>query len=79
MKKIRYMTLIFIVLAIILILPNISQATEITVTRNVYSNNCSMKFEFKGLTLDKTHEYEFGLTKTQATDVETWHLITEYT
>ncbi len=79
MKKIRYMTLIFIVLAIILILPNISQATEITVTRNIYSNNCSMKFEFKGLTLDKTHEYEFGLTKTQATEVGTWHLITEYT
>lgn len=79
MKKIKYMTLLFIVFAIILILPNISQATEITVTRNVYSNNCSMKFEFKGLTLDKTHEYEFGLTKTQATEVGTWHLITEYT
>ena len=38
-----------------------------------------MKFEFKGLTLDKTHEYEFGLTPTAATNVETWHLIAEYT
>ena len=38
-----------------------------------------MKFNFTGLTLDTSHEYEFGLTKTTAATIETWHLITEYT
>ena len=80
MKRIKSITLILIILALMLIVPNISNATEsVSVTRNIYSNNGSMKFEFKGLTLDKTHEYEFGLTKTAASDVEKWYLITEYT
>lgn len=79
MKKIKCISLLFIVLVIMLIIPNISHATEISVTRNIYSNNGSMKFDFKGLTLDTTHEYEYGLTKTAAAEVGTWHLITEYT
>ncbi len=48
-------------------------------TRNVYSNDGSMKFEFKGLTLDTTKEYEFALTNTTAETPEKWFDITEYT
>ena len=80
MKRIKCITLILMILALVLIIPNISSAAEgVSVTREVYSNNGSMKFNFKGLTLDMTHEYEFGLTKTAATEVEKWYLITEYT
>ena len=80
MKRIKCITLILMILALVLIMPNISSAAEgVSVTREVYSNNGSMKFNFKGLTLDMTHEYEFGLTKTAATEVGKWHLITEYT
>lgn len=77
MTKAKY--LIIAIFAILLLIPNVVNAADVSVTRNIYSNNGSMKFEFKGLTLDKTHEYEFGLTKTVAAEVVTWHLITEYT
>lgn len=80
MKKVKCITLLFIVLALMLIIPNVSNATEgITVTRNLYSMDGSMKFTFTGLTIDITHEYEYGLTKTSATAVEDWYLITEST
>lgn len=74
-KKILLTILLFLLL---IFLPSMVKAT-VEVTRNVYSNTGSMKFDFSGLNLDKTHEYEFGLTKTAAAEVETWHLITEYT
>lgn len=77
MTKAKY--LIIAIFAILLLIPNVVNATDVSVTRNIYSNNGSMKFEFKGLTLDTTHEYEFGLTKTAAAEVGKWHLITEYT
>ena len=38
-----------------------------------------MKFTFSGLTLDTTHQYEFGLAKTSATSIEKWFEITVYT
>ena len=71
---------IFILLGVtlLLLIPNISNAA-VDVSRNIYANNGSAKYEFTGLTLDKSHEYEFGLTKTSAAEVEKWHLITEYT
>ena len=77
-KKINYLFFGFLVCLALCIIPNISKAA-VDITRNIYSNNGSMKFQFSGLSLDKTHEYEFGLTKTTAQAVETWHLITEYT
>lgn len=80
MTKSKFLILIFMVLAVMIIIPNISNAAEeITITRNIYSNNGSMKFTFTGLELDTTHEYEFGITKTAATTVLNWYSITEYT
>jgi len=78
MKEVKYIGIILFIILAIFLIPNISNATT-TVTRNVYSNNGSMKFSFSGLNLDTTHEYEFGLTKTKAEKIENWHLITEYT
>lgn len=77
MTKVKYLIMIILISAILFVIPNISNAAEVKVTRNVYSNNGSMKFEFTGLTLDKTHNYEFGLTKAKTDQVGTWHLITE--
>ena len=74
----RNIILSIFLLVIILVIPNISHANEVTVTRNIYSNNGSVKFEFKGLTLDTTHEYEYGLTKTSGEEVKTWYTIIEY-
>ena len=75
MKKKILIILLIILTA--LCIPMITKAADIT--RNIYSNNGSMKFSFTGLELNKEHEYEFGLTKTAATQVEQWHDITEYT
>ena len=79
MKKTKSLIIILLLSIALLVIPNICKATGVTVTRNVYSNNGSMKFTFEGLTLDKTHEYEFGLTATQSAEVETWHLIKDFT
>ena len=80
MKKIKIITLLLTLLVLILVIPNVSNATdEITVSREVYSMDGSMKFTFSGLELDSSHEYEFGITKTSAATVENWYLITELT
>lgn len=78
MSKVKSFIVILFLILLSLLVPTISNAA-VEVTRNIYSNNGSMKFEFTGLTLDTTHEYEYGLTQTTATTVGTWHLITEYT
>ncbi len=77
MRKIRYLIMLFFISLMVFCMPNISNA-EVEVTRNIYANNGSAKYEFTGLTLDTSHEYEFGLTKTPAEEVKKWHLITEY-
>lgn len=78
MLKTKKIIIALMLLLGVLLIPNMVNAA-VDVTRNVYSNNGSMKFNFTGLTLDKTHEYEYGLTKTAAAEVKTWHLIAEYT
>ena len=79
MHRTKAIAIILIMSMLVLCLANFSNATTVKVSRDVYSNNGSMKFNFTGLSLDMTHEYEFGLTKTVASQVETWNLITEYT
>ena len=80
MTKVKNLITLLFIAILLFILPTASNAnTEVSVTRNIYSNNASMKFNFSGLTLDTTHEYEFGLTRTAAAEVENWYLITEYT
>lgn len=78
MKRIKYFIMILFVGFVLFLLPNISHAA-VDVTKEVYANNGSARFDFTGLTLDKTHEYEFGFTATAATAVKNWHLITVYT
>lgn len=78
MTKVKYLIMILLIGIFLIIIPNISNAA-VEATRNIYSNNGSMNFETTGLTLDTTHEYEFGFTKTAAATVDTWYLITEYT
>lgn len=77
-RKAKYGIMVLLIGILLFLIPNISKAT-VGVTRNIYSNNGSMKFYFTGLTLDTNHEYEYGLTKTKATEVVTWHLVTEWT
>lgn len=80
MTKIKYLLVILFIILLLIVLPNISNAnTDIDVTRNIYSNDGSMKFSFTGLTLDMTHEYQYGITKIAASEVTDWYLVTEYT
>ena len=79
MTKVKYLWILFIMGILLVFMPSQANATEVKVTRNFYANSGSIKFNFTGLTLDTTHEYEYGLTKTEAQEVEKWHLITEYT
>lgn len=76
--KLKGLIMVLFIMILLFIIPNISEGA-VNVTRNIYSNNGSMKFEFTGLTLDKTHLYEFGLTKVEAAGIEKWYDITEYT
>ncbi len=68
MKKIRYYIMILFVMVILLLIPNISKAA-VEVTREVYSNNGSMRFKFTGLNLDIQKEYEFGLSRTSSESI----------
>ena len=77
MKKFKLMIIFFFITILLFFIPNFSNATEVSVSRDIYSNNGSMKFNFTGLVLDKTHEYEFGLTKSENVQVATWHAIPE--
>ena len=78
MTKVKYLIMILLIGIFLIIKPNMSNAA-VEATRNIYSNNGSMNFEITGLTLDTTHEYEFGFSKTAAATVDIWYLITEYT
>lgn len=77
-RKIKYIVGILL-FAIILFVGMNTVNAAVEVARNVYSNDGSMKFDFKGLTLDTTKEYEFALTNTTAETPEKWFDITEYT
>ena len=69
MKKNTKFIVGILIFAIILFIGITTVNAAVEVTRNMYSNNGSMKFEFTGLTLDTTHEYEFGFTKTADTEI----------
>ena len=77
-KEIKFIVGILI-FAIILFVGITTVNAAVEVTRNVYSNNGSMKFNFTGLTLDTTKEYEFALTNTTAETPAKWFEITQYT
>lgn len=78
MRKTKYLLIVLFVAIGLLLIPNSADAATLS-SRDVYANNGSMRFNFADLELDTTHEYEFGFTTTSAAEVETWHLITEYT
>lgn len=78
MKTVKKIGIVLFILCIALMLPKMTNAA-VTVEREMYSNNGSMKYTFTGLELDTTHEYEFGLGRTAAATIEEWHLITDYT
>ncbi len=77
-EKIAVMILFTSLLLILFFIPNVSNAA-VSVSRNVYSNNGSMNFNFTGLNLEAGHEFEFALTKTQEEVAGTWFPITQHT
>lgn len=79
MKKNTKFIIGILIFAIILFIGITTVNAAVEVTRNVYSNDGSMKFEFTGLTLDTTKEYEFALTNTTAETPTKWFDITQYT
>lgn len=77
-KSIKFLIMIAVFMIVLFVgMSAVNAAVE--VTRNVYSNDGSMKFEFKGLELDTTKEYEYALTNTTAETPSKWFTITEYT
>ena len=79
MKKTKYLLLIMLLALVALIfMPNTSNAA-VSAERTVLANDGSMKFKFSGLTLDTTHEYQFGIEKTSIAEVAKWFKITEFT
>ena len=80
MTKVKKILILCTIALAILLIPNIVNAT-VSVKKDSDTSAGTQKFCFSGLTLDKKHEYQFGLTKTVATPIEdkSWYLITEYT
>ena len=80
MTKVKKILILCTIALAILLIPNIVNAT-VSVKKDSDTSAGTQKFYFSGLTLDKKHEYQFGLTKTSATPIEdkSWYLITEYT
>lgn len=80
MTKVKKILILCTIALAILLIPNIVNAT-VSVKKDSDTSAGTQKFYFSGLTLDKKHEYQFGLTKTSATPIEdkNWYLITEYT
>lgn len=78
MLKTKRLIIALMLLLAVLLIPNMVNAA-VDVERNVYSMDGSMKFTFSGLTIDMTHEYEYGITKTSAEQVENWYTVTEST
>lgn len=79
MRNIKKISIIFLMIALIIsLMPIIVNAESVTVTREIVSS-VGMKFTFKGLTLDETKKYEFGLKAKKTADIEEWHKITDYT
>lgn len=79
MKKTKYLLLIMLFALIALVfIPNTSNAA-VSAERTVLANDGSMKFKFSGLTLDTTHEYQFGIENTSIAEVAKWFKITEFT
>lgn len=83
MKKItKILTTILVLCTLILLFGGnkVQAADTVTVTKEVYSNNGSMKFTFAGLELDTdTKTYEFAFTKQKAEEVTKWYDLTEVT
>lgn len=85
MKKTKVIAMIVVLIMLVstilncVLIGSVNADETVKVTRDIYSNNGSMDFLFTGLNLDITHEYEFGLTKTIAQEVEKWFGITVYT
>jgi len=52
---------------------------EVTVERNIYSSNGSMKFIFSGLEINEENSYQFGLVSKKSDEIETWFDINELT
>lgn len=80
MTKVKKILILCTIALAIVLIPNIVNAT-VSVKKDSDTSAGTQKFYFSGLTLDKKHEYQFGLTKTSATPIEdeSWYLITEYT
>ena len=78
MTKAKLFILILFTSILLFVIPNISNAA-VSVTRNIYSDDLSMRFSFTGLTLDTSHEYQYGLTKNSDTEVEEWYLLKNFT
>lgn len=78
MTKAKYLVITLFIGMILFLIPNVSHAA-VDMAKTKYSGDGSMYFNFTGLELDTSHEYEFGFTKTAAEEISKWYSILEYT
>ena len=77
MTKAKYLLMAIILIAMMLLIPNVSNAA-IEYTKVIPGNDGSINLNFTGLQLDLSKQYSFALVTNGATP-ENWHKITEYT
>lgn len=78
-RKILMLGLIVLAILCIPVITRAADNANVQVQKEVKSSGAIIRFTFTGLTLDTNKEYQFGLTKAEATEVKVWHLITSVT
>lgn len=78
MIKKKYLFIIILFFITILVIPNNSSAT-VESTRVFKNVGGDFTLNLSGLTLDTTHEYQYGFTRTTANEVENWIDVVDFT
>ena len=78
MQKLKKLLMLMFLVSFLLIIPNISNAADVTIDREV-QNTGNITFNFSGLDLDISKTYKWGITSTQAEIIETWYDLTDFT
>ena len=78
MQKLKKLLMLILGVSFLLIIPNISNAADVTINREV-QNTGNITFNLSGLNLDISKTYKWGITSTQAETIETWYDLIDFT
>ena len=78
MKRIKHLSILILIASILLLVPIVSNAADVTINRTVQSTG-TFTFNISGLNLDTSKTYKWGITAAQAGTIDTWYDLTNLT